>query len=371
MIINGKKFIHVLTVGTYNGMDFTQADIDNIARYYNPYFREACIWKGHHPSTHVGGDEQPALAWIFPVIAFEDKLFVACSYVSDEFINLIKELEFKYTSVEIMYYELVGTGEIIPYLKALGLTNRPAVEGLEPLQAILYENADDLTLTEMPAKAIRGDHSLTVKLEGAKLIKTISFTLKNNSNNQIQNQMTVTETTKKTLTALGIDPAKFVTEDGAQEAIRKVATDAQSKVTELASKVTSLTASPDASKDTTPESKRVEALETRLATDLVNRAISAMKILPAEKQSYIELALLDYDKVEKIFSVMLPRTELTSQAIDTSKKPDLKDPKFTKADGKELTADDIDKNPELVADHHLTPDDCEAIYKKAGREIEK
>lgn len=370
MIINGRKFIHVLTVGSYNGYDFTQSDIDNIARYYNPYFREAALWKGHHPSTHVGKDEQPALAWIFPVVAMEDKLYVAFSFMSKELITLIKELQFKYTSVEIMYYQL-GDDTVIPYLKGLGLTNRPAVEGLEPLQSLLYEEENDMTLKELPAKAIHGDHTLTSKLEGAKIVKTISFTLENHFINQNSLQMNLTETTKKTLKALNIDPAKFVTEEAAQEAIQKTAQDAQAKVTELEGKVTELTGSTKGKDDKSPEAKKIEALELTLATNLVNDAIDKKKIVPAEKQSYIDMALLDYNKTAGIINGLQERAELTSQQIDTSKTPDLKDPKFIKADGKELTAEDLDKNPSLIAEHKLTLADCEAIYKKAGRDIEK
>lgn len=341
-----------------------------MARYYDPNFREAAVWKGHHPSTHVGKDEQGALSWIFPVTAIEDKLYVSFSFMSQTFLDLVKSMEFKYCSVEVMYYELVS-GEVIAYLKGLGLTNRPAVEGLEPLQTLLYDDENELTLSDFPAKAVKGDYTLTAKLKDAKHVKTVSFTLKI-SNNQIYNQMQLTETTKKTLKAMNIDPAKFVTEEAAQEAIQKTAADAQAKITDLESKVTSLTnATGTAAAEESPEAKRVKALELTLATNLVNDAIDKKKILPSEKQSYIDMALLDYSKTAGIIAGLQERAEFTQQQIDTGKTPDLKDPKFIKADGKELTADDLDSNPGLIAEHKLTADDCEAIYKKAGRDIEK
>jgi len=373
MIINGRKYIHVLTAGTYNGVVFTNEDIENMARYYNPMFREAALWKGHHSSTHVGKEEQEALGWVFPVIALSGKLYIAFSYISQELYTLVSELKYKYVSVEVLYYKLLDE-TVIPYLSGLGLTNRPAVEGLEPL-SFDSEDISHLKFTSVPPKAVVADNvnSFTEKFDKSKVVKYIQFeySVNNYSNNQNQNQMTVTETTKKTLTALKIDPAKFVTEEGAQDAIQKVASDALAKVTELEGKVTSLTAAPSTKADDkeSPESKRIAALETKLAVDLVNRAIADKKILPAEKDAYVELAQINYERVEKSFTTMQPRAELAGEQIDTTKQPDLKDAKFVKADGTALTADDLDKNPALIAERKLSLEDCEAIYKKAGREV--
>ncbi len=356
MLLNGIKYYHVFTAGNYPQGNFTADQVADIAFYYDPRFREAPVWIGHNKdkSQTLGSEEPKALGWINPVIAIDGKLYIAFSHISEEFFELVQNKKFKYSSVELYLYVL-STGKKIWYLGALGLTNRPAVDGIEPFS---FQDKSNFTLSSGFYDQKKFTYEPSEKFDVARIESKMTFTFQiNNFNNQNNSNMNLTDNTKKILTSVGIDASKFVTEEAAQEAITKHFTDTsatvtslQSKVTELEGKITKPSGESSGDPKFTELQNRLSDIENKRAEDLVNNGIAAKKILPADKASFVELAKSNYELAEKTISAMSVHPSLASKQIDTNAQApavDVTDPKFTKADGTPLTYEEVIKDAKL------------------------
>lgn len=364
MKIDGKKYYHVFSFGGYPQGDFTIEEVFDMSKYYSPNFREACFWIGHQPSSHMGTDEPRALAWVESLTAINGKLYIdKFSFISERLKELVRNKEYKYVSIELLLY-LLQNGTKIWYPSAFGLTNRPAVDGLEEL-----EFDDDTEFTGQYSKPEKKEFTLTEQFDSCRVQKKISFTFNINSINQNQNAMN--EFLKKIAQAMGIDVMKFVTDSGLSDAITKTFTDKSGEAATLTAKVTELEGkkSPSAAgTELTEDQKSVRAVNERLAKTLVSQAIKDKKILPADENTYVQMATDNYELVEKAFGSMgVHATLVGKQVNDSTATIDFSiDPKFKKADGNVVTYADIKKKPSLVAEMNLTDDDVKALREKSS-----
>lgn len=357
MYLNGIKFYHVFTAGSYPQGNFTPEHVSDIASYYDPKFREAPVWRGHNKDKEqtLGSHEPEALGWVSPVFAIDGKLYVAFSHISEELHELIENKKFKFVSVELYNYRL-PSGKLIYYLAAIGLTNRPAVEGLQPLSLKEESAFSVISSAEYNDSINKFTHESL--FDESKIQDKIYFNVEvNNFTNQKNNKMQLTENTKKILTSMGLDAAKFVTEEGALEAIQKTVKDGATELSSVKSELETLKKSPAPASADDPKftalTNEVEDLKNQRAEDLVNRAISDKKILPADKKTYVDFAKSNFSLCEKSILAMNIHSTLADQQIKAPASApivDLKDPKFAKPDGVTLyTYSEILKDPALQA----------------------
>ena len=114
-------YIKVFEAGKYPQGDFTETDISEIASSYDTNYHEAPLTKDHQQTGE-------ALGWIESVKASGKDLLVRFKDLTDDAIKLNREGKYKRPSVEIATYN----GK--KYLRAVSLTNFPAVKGLPALQ---------------------------------------------------------------------------------------------------------------------------------------------------------------------------------------------------------------------------------------------
>lgn len=351
----GKKYFHVFTAGKFPQGEVTVPMLHQVAASYNTGFHEAPLWVGHlkPEETKVGDDEPKALGWIDSAIVIDDKLYVSFSHLSDQAKWLIESQTFKYVSCEFGFYVINGVKTL--YLFALALTNRPAVNNLEPLN-----------LSQQYT-----DHVINKNYMGARLtfeqINT-SFNLNKNTMNQI-----LLDIAK----AMGIDVAKYTTDAALADAIKLTHSDNAAKLTAFTSEMQTLKTEVDSLKKSAappagagappaqddPASKRIESLEAMLFTNTIDDAIKAGKVLPAQRDSMIALAKMNFAECKKLIDA----TPVNSVYAEKSVKPaesvsvDLTNPKFT-MDGKRLTYSEVVGKPELLG--KFTDAELEAL--KAG-----
>lgn len=121
-----KQKYWVFTAGKYPQGPFTPKDLEQIAANYDTDFCEAPLWVGHPDYSK----EPEALAWVGKVFAEGDKLYVQFSYIDEQLVYMIETKKFKRVSVELWKFdEKPGW-----YLYAIGLTNRPQVKSLKPIE---------------------------------------------------------------------------------------------------------------------------------------------------------------------------------------------------------------------------------------------
>lgn len=303
MFYNGKKYYHVFTAGDYTQAKVTPEMLQEIAGSYDIKFHEAPVWLGHPEEVNQGGASEPqALAWIDSVIAIGDKLYISFSYVSEQMKQLVDSQAFKRVSVEIVRYK-TNDGKEFCYLYAVGLTNRPAVKGLEP-----------------------------ISFAGKKFNSTFKqrFAFNENFSNYNSNH-NMNEYLKKVATSLGLDLTKFTTDSSLQEAITI-------KFNEVKAKADNPVVKQDGTLAAV-QSELNEIKEERIA-ELVDGAIAAFKVKPADKQKWIELGRTNYNVLKDTIATMSTHKDLVDKVVTGSvgsKVPDLANPKFTDKDGKKIT----------------------------------
>ncbi len=125
------KFFEVFKAGKYPQGNFTQKEIAEIAKNYDPKFCEAPITIDHQQSG-------PAYGWVDTVKADGDKLKVAFKDVPQEFEKDVNNGKFKKVSVEL-YRNLEGKGAYLKAVSFLGAAT-PQVKGLEPIKFMEAES---------------------------------------------------------------------------------------------------------------------------------------------------------------------------------------------------------------------------------------
>lgn len=93
----------VFAPGTWNGLTFTRADLDDIARNFvalNPYHKVP-LKLGHNTKQPLT-DGQPALGWVSNVyVGTGDKLFAVAMDVPTVVMNAIKSKLYRKVSIEL------------------------------------------------------------------------------------------------------------------------------------------------------------------------------------------------------------------------------------------------------------------------------
>lgn len=119
------KFFEVFRAGTYPQGDFSEDDVEALAKNYNPKFCEAPITLDHE-------QRGPAYGWVKELKAEDGKLKASFRDISPELKDLVQSGKYKKISVEI-YKNLEGIG---PYLKSITFLGAaiPQVKGMEPVE---------------------------------------------------------------------------------------------------------------------------------------------------------------------------------------------------------------------------------------------
>jgi len=331
--INGKTYQHLFTAGRYPQGSITVPQLKAIADAYNTDFHSAPVWRGHiNPDDTFAGEFEPrAFAWIQSLLIQGSKLYGEFADISDELKDFISRKLFKFVSVELAYYLVNGKKTL--YLHAVALTNRPAVDSMEPLN-----------LPEDFNKSADGSEHKFNKDCQTKIFFNINFIQMN------ENLLSIAS-------GLGIDTSNIQDDKALTDAII-------AKIKEVQG---SSSSSEDFSKalegKVTPLNKRIEELEAQLYTQEVDSEIAAGKFVPAQREFLISYAKSDYAGFKKLVEVT-PANGLLSPdpQVKAGAAPDLKDKKFTKPDGTKYTFAEVTKDPNLM--NQFTDKELEVLALK-------
>lgn len=263
--LNGDIYYKVFEVGKIPSyMDpakkFNEDYIAQVARNYDPVnIHEAPFWIGH-PDWR---SEPRSGGWIKNVAAIGRELFVSFSNISAWMKELYESGEFKKCSVEMGELEIDSNGTAIPYLWALGATNIPAVKGLPVMKF-----ADG-------------------KFDDSRLKNKVCFSLMNFDYNLKLKTNTEMEQLKKLAASLNIALSGNETEEQITKAIEDKA------------------AALKASESAAAEALRIS--EEAKSAKLVDDAIEAGKITPAQKDEFLAFAKSNYAGCVKLFASMLAK----------------------------------------------------------------
>ena len=340
IIVNGKTYQHLFTAGKYPQGSISLKDLKSIVNGYDIDFHQAPVWIGHLPSdaTHVGKFEPKAYAWIDSLIIQGNKLYGSFSDVSAPLIDFISDKSFKYVSVEFAYY-MVNNKKTL-YLHAVALTNRPAVDNMEPLNL-----PDDF------AKSDNGSEHKFNKNCQNKFFFNINFTQMN------ENLLSIAD-------SLGIDTSDITDDSALLDAIN-------AKIKEILSAPAQ---GVQANKKTSPPQdtelqNKVSVLEDMLFAKLVDDGIAAGKVLPNQRESLIAFAKQNYSACKKLIddapvNPLFQKSPVVKDVPNQIKKIDFKDPKFS-LNGKELTYDEVCKDYKLFS--RFTDDELLALKEKCNQ----
>lgn len=301
----------MFTAGNYPQASISEEMLQEIARNYNPKnFHEAPVWLGHPDDSQNGNSEPEALAWIDSVIAVGNKLYVSFSHVSDKMKELVNNQMFKRVSVEIVQYKS-DDGKKFPYLFAVGLTNRPAVKGLPPIQ--------------FAGKKYNSQYE-------SQYLFNESF--QNNPTN------TMNPFLIGIAKALHVDVSKYVADESLNAAIVQKLSELQKPAPEK---------TPDTDNGSRSEIENLKAqiqqFETERIASLIDGAIKAFKILPANRDQYVKLAKADFALASSTIEGLPVHADLADKQVNTSKAVNMADPKFKTDSGDKLTYEDYLKLP--------------------------
>lgn len=200
------KFFEVFKAGKYPQGKFTQKEIAEIAKNYDPKFCEAPITIDHQQSG-------PAYGWVDTVKADGDKLKVAFKDVPQEFEKDVNDGKYKKVSVEL-YRNLEGKGAYLKAVSFLGAAT-PQVKGLEPIkfmesEADTYEFESD----DEPEQFSEADVE-DLKNQVAQLEEQVSKFKENNK------KMETIKSLKEKISALTDEVATFKEKAQGKEEIEK------------------------------------------------------------------------------------------------------------------------------------------------------
>lgn len=331
--VNGKKFFEVFKAGKYPQGSITIEELIAVANTYDRInIHAAPVWLGHPINPETGlplDDEEPeALGWVESCMVRGNSLYASFSYISDEWRLLVEQEKYKFVSVELPFIQI--DGKDVRYLYALGLTNRPAVRGLEP-----------------------------ISFAGQKFNSTAHdfLTFTNNFLTNHKTKMNMNEHLTKIAGMCDLKASDFTDDAGLFAAIT-------GKIDEMKKKPATITAADTASETRITElTEKITKLEGDRVTNLVDGAVNTGKIKAAEKATYVELANSNYDATKKAIDALPKSTLYTdSQVRDSNKQINLTDPKFADKDGKPYTYSDVIKDAKLRP--LFTSDEMAELKKK-------
>lgn len=276
--------------GNRREVTVTPEDINEIASSYDPQFHQAPFFIGH--PTESGA---PSFAWVGACVAENGVLYVTCSEVSDEAIELTKKSRYKKISVEIDKYEKPD-GKFYKYLQAIALTNLPIVKSLPVLS--FAQNKNHGEATEKFCFAADNKFSFT-------------------NNSKQKTEMNLSNEVKKFAERIGISVTEYdsdikVLECAADciDRLKKKFADDPETVGSLSLWIGKFEARLDS----------MAQFDKSKAELLVQAAIDSKKILDKQKDHYVKLAMGDgYESVKNIFADMKPLAMFEQNTVQDSK----------------------------------------------------
>lgn len=133
------KAQQVFAAGTWNGMTFTEADLDGMVRAFDALALAGRVpLKFGHDSAKPMKDGKPALGWVQRMYREGRTLLADFSNVPDAVMTAIREKLYKHVSIELLQNVKAGTREIpwVPDAVALLGADQPAVGILKELEAL-------------------------------------------------------------------------------------------------------------------------------------------------------------------------------------------------------------------------------------------
>jgi len=315
MDIFGKTYYEVFIIGPEPREILNTEFLSEVANSYDPNFHKAPLWQGHPLDENgklvgiEGKDEPDAYGWVGSLIAIADKLYASYDFISSTAKYLTDSKLFQYVSCEFVYYNI--NGKITPYLFAIGLTNRPACHGLEPLQF---------------AEKISGQKFNT------NFANQIHYTLneKNIFSNQKTNNMAIlNESLKNAATKLGIAITTDVTDEILSNSIIGKFSEVTGSVNQLSEKIKNLEAAKSSGGNSSPEliklSEDIKNLKAEIDKSksernilLIETAISAGKITADQKDSMLKLTEANYDSAKDYISKLPVLATFAGKTVQTS-----------------------------------------------------
>lgn len=133
------KSQEIFSTGTWNGMEFKEADLDNMVKTFDLMSLEGRVpLKFGHDSAKPEKDGKPALGWVSRIWRDGRKLMADFTHVPDAVMAAIKGKMYKHVSVELLKNVKAGTRELPWVLDAVALlgADQPAVGILKELEAL-------------------------------------------------------------------------------------------------------------------------------------------------------------------------------------------------------------------------------------------
>ena len=258
------KYFEVFKAGNYPQGKFTQAEVQELAKNYDPSFCEAPITLDHE-------QKGPAYGWVDKLKEENGKLKATFKDLSDDLKEFVNKGKYKKISVEI-YRELEGKK---PYLKAVSFLGAsiPQVKGMQAVE--FKEGESDVYIFEAEveenndAEEIENLKSTIADLKG----QVAKFKEDNKKNTEIKSL-------KEQVKDLTIELAKFKDEAAGKDELAK-------------------------------ELKEIkENLRTKDFNEFIEQHISQGILTPANKDAVFSI-LCDLDNIKKF--------DATSDSIDTFK----------------------------------------------------
>lgn len=274
----------------------TAEDINEIAESYDTGFHQAPFFIGH---PEISG--APALAWVGACVAENGVLYISCSEVSQEAMELTEKGFYKKVSVEIYRFE--KDGKTVKYLGAIGLTNMPLVKSLPIWKWSFSEEHKRNT-------GYKEKYSLTAD-------NNFNFT---NSNNNIK--MHLTEVVKKFAERLGISVSDSSTDSAVLEyasqcidKLKKKFSDDPESVNSLSLFVAKCSEQLDKLSSLQEDVKKFADEKAEL---LIGAALDSKKIVEAQKENFLKFAKNNYDDTKSILASMQPLAMFAQNAVQES-----------------------------------------------------
>ena len=258
------KYFEVFKAGNYPQGKFTQAEVQELAKNYDPSFCEAPITLDHE-------QKGPAYGWVDKLKEENGKLKATFKDLSDDLKEFVNKGKYKKISVEI-YRELEGKK---PYLKAVSFLGAsiPQVKGMQAVE--FKEGESDVYIFEAEVE-------------------------ENNDAEEIENL-------KSTITDLKGQVAKFKEDAKKNTEIKSLKEQVKDLTLELA-KFKDEAAGKD---ELAKELKEIkENLRTKDFNEFIEQHISQGILTPANKDAVFSI-LCDLDNIKKF--------DATSDSIDTFK----------------------------------------------------
>lgn len=258
------KYFEVFKAGTYPQGKFTQAEVQELAKNYDPSFCEAPITLDHE-------QKGPAYGWVDKLKEENGKLKATFKDLSDDLKEFVNKGKYKKISVEI-YRELEGKK---PYLKAVSFLGAsiPQVKGMQAVE--FKEGESDVYIFEAEVE-------------------------EDNDTEEIENL-------KSTIADLKGQVAKFKEDAKKNTEIKSLKEQVKDLTIELA-KFKDEAAGKD---ELAKELKEIkENLRTKDFNEFIEQHISQGILTPANKDAVFSI-LCDLDNIKKF--------DATSDSIDTFK----------------------------------------------------